>query len=310
MEIPSTDVNFTHLSQTTNQPSKKRSYEELDKENFELQEKIIKLEAYVDKLAKDCAEQEDKKADVEEELEKLKREQPLALIEKMKEHVLDLGQVLKNSIQASPSAYSPSVSYLSSPTSLGGSQVPVIRAVAPHNVVLFKEVLINEGSLRKAKVALKTDGNSKKSRNNGVSIILDALYQPEELAKMSLSGNSCPSILGSKAKPAIPKEVLDEIIGFMIRFWEQAYKGYILTEQQVKESVSAKLMAVHTKGKKIKKKCWLTTHQLRPTLQELPSLLWLPLRLHLTRMGCPTKPWRYPSVVKASTPMDDSTNME
>lgn len=40
----------------------------------------------------------------------------------------------------------------------------------------------------------------------------------------------------------------------MIRFWDQAYKGYILTEQQVKESVSAKLMAVHTKAKKTKKR--------------------------------------------------------
>ena len=40
----------------------------------------------------------------------------------------------------------------------------------------------------------------------------------------------------------------------MIRFWDQAYKGAILTEQQVKEAVSAKLMAVHTKEKKQKKK--------------------------------------------------------
>ncbi|XP_045029743.1 uncharacterized protein LOC116926039 [Daphnia magna] len=82
----------------------------------------------------------------------------------------------------------------------------------------------------------------------------EELDKLEELANMSLSGNSCPSIPGSKAKPAIPKEVLDEIIGFMIRFWDQAYKGYILTEQQVKESVSAKLMAVHTKAKKTKKR--------------------------------------------------------
>lgn len=188
MEIPRTDVTFTDLSQSTNQPSKKRSYEELDKvglkylhlwslsitgrkirlflqENFKLQEKIIKLEAYVDKLAKDCAEQEDKKADVEEELDKLKKEQPLALIEskyfsepililhlnnqhfclyiEMKEHVLDLGQVLKNSLQASPSVYSPSVSYLSSPTSLGGSHVPVIRAVTPHNVSTIRVSFYN-----------------------------------------------------------------------------------------------------------------------------------------------------------------------
>ena len=74
--------------------------------------------------------------------------------------------------------------------------------------------MISESSLRKAKVALKiTDRNSNKSRNNGIAIIMDALYQPEELANMSLSGNACPSMPGSKPKPAIPKEVLNEIIG-------------------------------------------------------------------------------------------------
>ncbi len=35
----------------------------------------------MEKLAKECAEYEDEKADVEEELEKLKKEQPIALIE-------------------------------------------------------------------------------------------------------------------------------------------------------------------------------------------------------------------------------------
>ena len=40
----------------------------------------------------------------------------------------------------------------------------------------------------------------------------------------------------------------------MVRYWDQAYKGSILTEQQVKEAVSAKLMAVHTREKKQKKK--------------------------------------------------------
>ncbi len=60
----------------------------------------------------------------------------------------------------------------------------------------------------------KTDGNLNKSRNNGIAIIMDALYQPEELGNMSLSGNACPSSMpGSKPKPAIPEEVLDEIIG-------------------------------------------------------------------------------------------------
>lgn len=83
-------------------------------------------------------------------------------------------------------------------------------------VFLFKEVLISESSLRKAKVALKTDGNSNKSRNNGIAIIMDALYQSEELANMSLSGNACPSMPGSKPKPAISKEVLNEIIGTLL----------------------------------------------------------------------------------------------
>jgi hypothetical protein len=84
---------------------------------------------------------------------------------------------------------------------------------------------------------------------------MDALYQPEELGNMSLSGNACPSMPGSKPKPAIPEEVSDEImgtlstkplfflcirtlitffLGFMVRYWDQAYKGSILTEQQVK----------------------------------------------------------------------------
>jgi hypothetical protein len=43
--------------------------------------------------------------------------------------------------------------------------------------------------------------------------LLDALYQPEELANMSLPGNACPSMPGSKSKPEIPKEALNEIIG-------------------------------------------------------------------------------------------------
>lgn len=65
-------------------------------------------------------------------------------------------------------------------------------------------------------MALKTDGNSNKSRNNGIAIIMDALYQSEELANMSLSGNACPSMPGSKPKPAISKEVLNEIIGTLL----------------------------------------------------------------------------------------------
>ncbi len=48
---------------------------------MELHRKIQKLENGVDKLAKECAEYEDKMADVEKELEKLKREQPIALNE-------------------------------------------------------------------------------------------------------------------------------------------------------------------------------------------------------------------------------------
>jgi hypothetical protein len=70
--------------------------------------------------------------------------------------------------------------------------------------------LISESSVRKAKVALKTDGNSNKSRNNGIAIIMDALYQPEELANMSsLPVNSCSSMPGSKPKPAIAQGGLE-----------------------------------------------------------------------------------------------------
>jgi hypothetical protein len=46
-----------------------------------------------------------------------------------------------------------------------------------------------------------------------VIIIMDTLYQPEELNNISLPGNACPSMPGSKSKPAIPKEVLNEITG-------------------------------------------------------------------------------------------------
>ena len=51
----------------------------------------------------------------------------------------------------------------------------------------------------------------------------------------------------------------------MVRYWDQAYKGSILTEQQVKEAVSAKLMAVHTREKKQKKKL-LANKALSPAL--------------------------------------------
>ncbi len=41
---------------------------------------------------------------------------------------------------------------------------------------------------------------------------MDALYQPEESANMSLFGNACPRMPGCKSKPAIPKDVLNENI--------------------------------------------------------------------------------------------------
>jgi hypothetical protein len=40
----------------------------------------------------------------------------------------------------------------------------------------------------------------------------------------------------------------------MARYWDQAYRGSILTEEQVKEAVSAKLIAVQTREKTQKNK--------------------------------------------------------
>lgn len=44
------------------------------------------------------------------------------------------------------------------------------------------------------------------------------------------------------------------MLGFFIKFWDDTYKGVILTEQQVRDAVTAKLMAVHSKEKKAAKK--------------------------------------------------------
>ncbi len=51
----------------------------------------------------------------------------------------------------------------------------------------------------------------------------------------------------------------------MVRYWDQAYKGSILTEQQVKEAVSAKLIAVQRREKKQKKKMLANEASLPPT---------------------------------------------
>ena len=65
--------------------------------------------------------------------------------------------------------------------------------------------------MRKVKIALRTDGNSKKSLNSGASILMDALFTNEQLANMSICGNKCPSIPDAKPKPAIDKDILNEI---------------------------------------------------------------------------------------------------
>jgi hypothetical protein len=137
-------------------------------------------------------------------------------------------------------------------------------------------------------VALKTDGNSNKSRNNGIAIIMDALYQPEELANMSsLPVNSCSSMPGSKPKPAIAPSFCyasDSYLptfffGFMVRYWDQAYKGSILTEQQVKEAVKVpNLWRSTQERKRRKRRCWPTRHR-HHLPQELPILLQFQLLL-------------------------------
>ena len=120
--------------------------------------------------------------------------------------------------------------------------------------------------MRKVKIALRTDGNSKKSLNSGASILMDALFTNEQLANMSICGNKCPSIPDAKPKPAIDKDILNEMIsmmrldpfyfmlttsilnqftfyvfllGFFIKFWDDTNKGVILTEQQVRDAVTA-----------------------------------------------------------------------
>jgi hypothetical protein len=56
----------------------------------------------------------------------------------------------------------------------------------------------------------------------------------------------------------------------MVRYWNQAYKGSILTEQQVKEAVSAKLIAVQTREKKQKNKM-LANEASSPLTAGVPS---------------------------------------
>ncbi len=56
----------------------------------------------------------------------------------------------------------------------------------------------------------------------------------------------------------------------MVRYWDQAYKGSILTEQQVKEAVSAKLIAVQTREKKQKNKM-LANEASSPLTAGVPS---------------------------------------
>jgi hypothetical protein len=99
----------------------------------------------------------------------------------------------------------------------------------------------------------------------------------------------------------LPKEVLNEIIGtistktsfcyasdsylptfflgFMARYWDQAYKGSILTEQQVKEAVKVPHSWRSTQERKRRKRrCWPTRHR-HHLPQELPILLQFQLLL-------------------------------
>lgn len=161
----------------------------------------------------------------------------------MKEHILDLKFVMnaassnnnRSLLLNTPSSSGSPTSVTASPSSdsVASSSSAVIRMVMYkisfqnyftrfliYHVIIFQvpvhsRVMITEGQMRKVKIALRTDGNSKKSLNSGASILMDALFTNEQLANMSISGNKCPSIPDAKPKPAIDKDILNEMISMM-----------------------------------------------------------------------------------------------
>ncbi len=68
-------------------------------------------------------------------------------------------------------------------------------------------------------------------------------------------------------------------LGFMVRYWDQAHKGSILTEQQVKEAVKVPNSWRSTQERKRRKRrCWPTRHR-HHLPHELPILLQFQLLL-------------------------------
>lgn len=73
--------------------------------------------------------------------------------------------------------------------------------------------MISETANKGVNVTARTDGNSATLINACVSIILDTLYQTEELANMPLSRLTFPSIKGSVPKPKLRDNVWDALRG-------------------------------------------------------------------------------------------------
>jgi hypothetical protein len=64
---------------------------------------------------------------------------------------------------------------------------------------------------KKVKTILKSSGQTEFSRNRAVTIILENLFSPEQLANMSLSGRKSPGIPDAIPKPKIPDKIQEAI---------------------------------------------------------------------------------------------------
>lgn len=74
-------------------------------------------------------------------------------------------------------------------------------------------ISISAAAMRRILIAAKTKGKQNYNLSGIVTAILDAFWKPDELAKMCLSGNACPSIPGSVPKKKFPETMFDSIYG-------------------------------------------------------------------------------------------------
>jgi hypothetical protein len=64
---------------------------------------------------------------------------------------------------------------------------------------------------KKVKTILKSNGQTEFSRNRAVTVILENLFSPEQLANMSLSGRKSPGIPDAIPKTKIPDKIQEAI---------------------------------------------------------------------------------------------------